>query len=119
PHVRGKALSVIGQLQPLTVGNVLTDLPRAVVGYPYARLTQIPSTAGLVLVGLCLLGCFAWWARDLAHARTAGMLSLEARPLLIGALSLATPVGLLLYSLLDTDLWLARGLTASLPAAAL
>ncbi len=37
-HVRGKALAVIGGLEPLTAANVLADLPRAAFGYPYARL---------------------------------------------------------------------------------
>jgi hypothetical protein len=38
---------------------------------------------------------------------------------LIAALAVATPIGLLLYSVLVTDIWLPRGLSASLPAAAL
>jgi hypothetical protein len=38
---------------------------------------------------------------------------------LLVALTAATPVGLLLYSLTVPDLWLPRGLSASMPAAAL
>jgi hypothetical protein len=44
---------------------------------------------------------------------------LPERLIPIAALTLATPVGLLLYSLLFTDLWLPRGLSASMPFAAL
>ena len=39
--------------------------------------------------------------------------------LLIALLAVATPVGLLLYSIVASDLWLARGLYASVPAQAL
>ena len=39
--------------------------------------------------------------------------------LLLVALAIATPVGLLLYSIVATDLWLPRGLSASIPAAML
>ena len=119
PHVRGKALAVIGFLQPLTLHNILNDLVRATVGYPYAYPHQIPTYAGLAAVALALgvaavsvaraQRVSAWRSRRPA-ARHVG---------LIAALTLATPVGLLLYSLLDTDLWLARGLSASLPAGAL
>jgi hypothetical protein len=118
PQLRGKELGVIGGLYPLTAGNVVKDLVRWLVGYVWASLTQIPGTWGLVVIGACLL---AGLAAVLARWRRTG----SPRPdwaaswLLIVALAVATPVGLLLYSIAATDLWLPRGLSASIPAAML
>jgi 4-amino-4-deoxy-L-arabinose transferase-like glycosyltransferase len=117
PHLRGKALGVIGQLQPLTADNVIRDLPRALAGYPYASLRAIPTRLGLVAVVGCLLVGVAW-ALARRSRDGAGPASSPKFGLLV-ALALATPIGLLLYSMLRTDLWLARGLYASIPAAAL
>jgi mannosyltransferase len=114
PHVRGKALAVIGQLEPLNLHNVLDDLVRASTGYPYAYPHQIPTYAGLAVIGLCLgVGGF-FLGRRQRRERGEATRSLW----LLVALTLATPVGLYLYSTLATDLWLARGLSASLPAGA-
>jgi uncharacterized membrane protein len=117
PHVRGKSLSVIGRLEPLTAHNVIIDLPRGVAGYPYASLRAIPTYLGLVAIGACVLLGLVRLARDRSATRTGGPLRRGLG--LLTALALATPIGVLLYSLLGTDLWLARGLYASVPAAAL
>lgn len=120
PQVRGKALAVIGALYPLGARRVLTDLLRPIPGDPAAPLSAIPTTAGLIVFAACVLGGLA---AVLARARRTRRRALRARLpdrlIPIAALTLATPVGLLLYSLLFTDLWLPRGLSASMPAAAL
>lgn len=117
PHVRGKSLVTFQRFEPLSASNIATDLMRTIPGYPYATLRAIPTILGLVAIGICLLLGIAvavWrrsrerhWTQDPSHL-----------PLLV-ALALATPIGLFLYSVLVTDLWLARGLYASVPAAAL
>ncbi len=112
PELRGKALATIGALYPLGPTRVLTDLLRPFPGHPSAPLNAIPTVPGLVLVGAALAcGALALWQRRPGRASPTTVL------ILAGAL--ATPVGLLLYSLVATDLWLPRGLSASLPAVAL
>ena len=115
PHLRGKALAVIGALYPLTTKRVLTDLARPIPGHPAASLRAIPTLTGLAVFAAVILGGAVATARRRAGARRWP----SAEPLLLAALVLATPVGLLLYSLTVTDLWLPRGLSASLPAAAI
>jgi mannosyltransferase len=115
PHVRGKLLGVIGSLYPLGVRRVVTDLLRPIPGHPAAPLSVIPTVPGLIAFAVCVIGGLgALWQRS--RARTDGRSSSELA--LIVALTAATPIGLLLYSLLVTDLWLPRGLSASMPAAA-
>jgi hypothetical protein len=114
PQVRGKALAVIAGLEPLNLHNVLDDLVRATTGYPYAYPHQIPTYAGLGAIALSL-GVGAFYLGR-AQRRERGAPTHSAW--LLAALTLATPVGLYVYSNLATDLWLARGLSASLPAGA-
>lgn len=120
PYLRGKALAVIGFLEPLTAHNVLVDSARTIAGYPYAPLRAIPTYLGLgalvicAVIGLALLGRVA--------AAGGGVLARVNWPRhfwLLVALALANPVLLLIYSKLSTDLWLARNLYASMPAQAL
>jgi hypothetical protein len=118
PHLRGKALSVIGQLYPLGARRVLSDLLRPFPGHPAAPLRAIPTVVGLVVVGAgALCGLVVLFRRWRGKPREADWL--PPRLGLLIALAVATPIGLLLYSLLVTDLWLPRGLSASLPAAVL
>lgn len=120
PHVRGKALAVIGALYPLGPHRVLSDLLRPIPGHPAAPLHDIPTIPGLIAVAVCGLGGLAALIVGLARSPVPGLRARLPQGLIpITALMLATPVGLLLYSLLGTDLWLPRGLSASMPAAAL
>jgi mannosyltransferase len=128
PNLRGKALAVIGSLQPLTPHNVLIDLMRPIAGYPYAPLSAIPTIPGLIVIFVCALAGGACLLRARLGAKVSGLAAAGSaretgrwphRFWLLVALALATPVGLLLYSMLFTDLWLARGLYASMPAAVL
>jgi hypothetical protein len=115
PQLRGKALAVIGGLYPLTFSRVISDVLRPIPGHPSAPLRAIPTVLGLLVVGACVLaGLVAAGVRWRAtRSRPSAELSL------VVALALATPIGLLAYSLLVTDLWLPRGLSASMPAIAL
>ncbi len=118
PNLRGKILGVIAGLHPLTLPNVLTDLLRPIAGHPYAPLSTIPTLPGLAVVGACALGGLLASVRR-RRERIFGDPALRYERFLIAPLAVATPVGLLLYSLLGTDLWLPRGLYASVPSAAL
>ncbi len=113
-HLRGKQLGTFSLLEPLNASHVLTDLLRPIVGYPYAPLRAIPTIAGLTVIGVAAV------AGAVALAQRLGDTSADyrARLILIAAAAAASPLGLLLYSLLVTDIWLARGLYASVPAAA-
>jgi hypothetical protein len=118
PHLRGKALAVIGALYPLGARRVLTDLLRPFPGHPAAPLRAIPTIVGFVAVGAgALAGLVVLFPRWRRRPREATWLPSHLGLLI--ALAVATPIGLLLYSLLVTDLWLPRGLSASLPATAL
>jgi hypothetical protein len=123
-HIRGKQLNVIALFEPLNVHNVLTDLPRPLTGYPYASLAAIPTAVGLaVVVGAAGLGAWYVVRRSKAARRSAiarvGQWQVSSSGALVAGLAIATPIGLLLYSIGFTDLWNARGLYASLPAQAL
>jgi hypothetical protein len=119
PYLHAKELlGVIGLLEPLNAHNVLVDLSRPIVGYPYVAPRAIPTFAGLVIVGaFALLGLFALARRSGSEPRL--RVDKENGVALLVPLALATPVGLPLYSLLGSDIWDARSLDASVPAAAL
>jgi Dolichyl-phosphate-mannose-protein mannosyltransferase len=121
-HVHGKALNVYGQLVPFTFHQVVSDLPRPLTGYPYASITRIPTDPGLAIV-MCAAALGLWRLAPRLRAVAATELhSDRGHPptrLLIAVLAIATPIGLFLYSLLGTDLWIARSQIASLPAQAL
>jgi uncharacterized membrane protein len=120
PYLRGKSLAVIGVLEPLTVHNVVVDLARPIVGYPYAPLSQIPTYLGLGALIACVVVGLALALR--AAAAQGGPFDPAAWPRhfwVLVAIGLANPVLLLLYSKVSTDLWLARNLYASMPAQAL
>lgn len=121
PNLRGKALGVIGGLYPLTASHVVKDLVRVVVGSPLASLGQIPTTAGAIVVAICVLAGIgtalrAWYGvSEAARPR----IDVRSPQVLMIALAVATPVGVLLYSIVATDIWLPRGLSGSIPAIAI
>jgi hypothetical protein len=121
-HVRGKLLGVIALFEPLNASNVLTDLPRPIGGYPYAALHAIPTIPGLVTICVCAALGLAALVRFRLRKHPSRRRLIDGDDglaILILALALATPVGLLAYSIIGTDLWTARNLYASVPAAAL
>lgn len=117
PNVRGKALITFSKLYPLSVGRVLSDLLRPIPGHPGLPLSAIPTVPLLIAFGLCVAAGLAALLRGFPHTRAGAT---RDRPLLLlSTLMLATPIGLLAYDLVATDLWLPRNLSASVPAEAL
>jgi uncharacterized membrane protein len=120
-HVRGKFVQVIGVLHPLTAPNVLVDLGRLVPGYPETTLSSVPTLPALLAFAACVVAGGIGWLQH-ALARRVPLWEQATREptrTLIVVMAVATPVGLLLYSLLATDLWVARGMYASAPYACL
>lgn len=126
PDLHGSALGVYGAYEPLNAHNVVVDLVRLIPGYPYATLHAIPTILGLAAIAACTAaGALSLIVRArrppvrrVLAARTGSIdRALMSSPALIVALALATPIGLLLYSVVATDIWDARGLYASVPAA--
>jgi hypothetical protein len=117
-QVHGSVLGLYGALEPLTAHNVLNDLPTIIPGYPYAALHTIPTIPGLVAILACALaGVVAIVVCRRAGGETAA--AREGWLVLLALLAAAAPAGVLLYSLLGIDIWFARALYSSVPAAAL
>jgi hypothetical protein len=117
PYLQGKDLAVYRQLYPLGTARVLTDLLRPMPGHPSAPLRAIPTDLGLAVIGVCALAGGLALARGVRARRLSTPRPAPHVALLV-LLVLASPVGVLLYSLLGTDIWLPRNLSASLPATA-
>jgi mannosyltransferase len=99
----------VGGAFDLTLGTAFTAPLRSVFGHPIESFGDLPGTAGGVLLALAALAL----AAGLAVRRA----PLPREAVLIAALAVATPVGLLLYDALGGgDLYLPRNLSASLPA---
>lgn len=116
----GAALKEFALIEPFNARHVLQDIVRFIAGYQYAPLHAIPTVFGIVVIAVCVLlgglrlarlylGDRARAAHDIRHG---GLL-------LVVALALATPIGVLLYSLLGQDIWHVENLYASAPAAVL
>lgn len=116
PKLHGTLLGAYAQLEPLNLHNVLNDLAHLIPGYPLASLHKIPTVEGYVALAVCVLAGVVFAVRRLALRTDDGRLWHIG---LIAALALATPVGVLLYSMLRTDIWDARNMWASIPAIAL
>jgi mannosyltransferase len=102
---------------PMTVESVLRGLVSAVLGHPFVPLSELPGAPALVLGGVALaiaVGAGLAALRRL-HAERRRIVPAERLTLLL-LVAIATPAGLVLYSLLGPDVWQARNLTASLPA---
>ena len=114
----GPQLGEYALIEPFTARHVLQDLVRFVVGYQYAPLHAIPTVLGFAAIAVCVLLGGVWLARRYLSDRPPYDVASGGLPLIV-ALALATPVGVLLYSVLREDIWHAEHLYMSTPAAAL
>jgi mannosyltransferase len=107
-------LSLIAPLAPLSVDRVLEYPLRALVGHPIAHLDRAPGIVAAVGLGLLLavLAVLAVRRSKVERPKLA-----DPRVLLL-AMALAAPAGVLLYSLLKTSIWLPRNLLVSAAPAA-
>jgi hypothetical protein len=108
-------VAIFNALSSLTVGSFFNFQLSTVIGRPFIGLAALPGTVGLFLLAvLAGLAVAAVVHRPAALGRVPSLRS-EAGLMII--LAAATPIGLLLYALLGTNLWSAdRELSASTPA---
>ena len=109
---RDSSAEVIGAFYPLSLRSFGAGIARPFCCHPYVRPADLPGPAGLALLvsGALVLGVATLLKRGGRPARD--------RVLLV-ALALATPAGLLAYSAVGTGIFAPRNLTASIPAACL
>lgn len=108
-------VAVFNALSSLTVGSFFNFPLSTVIGRPFIGLAELPGTIGLFL--LAVLAVLAVAAVVHRPAALGAVPSVRSEPGLMIILAAATPIGLLLYALLGTNLWSAdRELSASSPA---
>jgi hypothetical protein len=106
------------RLPSLTPRYVLTTVMQALPGHPLERPRDLPGRALLVLFALTTLVAVALAIRS-AYRRRSSSEAGRARILtLLFLLAVATPIGLVIVSTGEHNILLPRGLSASLPAAA-
>jgi hypothetical protein len=117
---RSFGTKIFGILEPFGPHAIVHDVARFSLGHPYLSLYTVPGRAALALIaagGLVALSALAERATRprLAHVSRA----VRSPALLPVLLALATPVGLVLYSVLRQDTWDMRNLAVSWPGLAL
>ena len=114
---------IVDALDVFTLPSVLTSLEHWSFGYPYVfpstSLSALPGVAALVLLGLGVATATVGVAGRWARARFAWRCTRRDRRLLIAALAIGAPVGIVLFSAVSTNLIAVRHLAASWPAFAL
>ena len=100
---------------PLTLDSAVRFVFRLLPGHPYVTLPDLPGTAALVVLGVSVIvAAAAALARDRVRPWPPG----DGTVFLV-VTGLATPAGLVVYSLLRTDIFQPRYLLAALPMYAL
>lgn len=110
-------IGAISEFGPLSFGAVYKLPLRTLIGHPHFGLGSFPGDKkGLLLVLVVVALVLAAAIRRPAVPRLAHLLRSERGLILI--LALATPLGLVLYAVASSPLFLPRNLSASLPALA-
>jgi mannosyltransferase len=99
----------IAFLVKLTPDTVAREALRAVAGQPYARVADLPGTVAFVALALAALAAVAG---AVVLARSGRF---DRRLVLVAVLAFATPVGLIVYSLFQPNIYVGRNLISSLP----
>jgi mannosyltransferase len=100
------AIAFLVKLGPSSIGR---EALRAVAGQPYARVEDLPGTLAFVVLGLAALACVAGAVVAVRSGRA------DRRLLLVALLAFITPVGLIVYSLFQPNIYVGRNLISSLP----
>ena len=99
----------IAFLIKLTPNSVVKEGLRAVLGQPYLPVKELPAAGGLVTFGLATLLALAGAVVVLRSGRG------DRRLLLVALLAVVTPVGLVVYSMVQPNIYVGRNLIPSLP----
>jgi mannosyltransferase len=99
----------IAFLVKLTPNTVAREALRAVAGQPYAKVADLPGTLGFLALGLAAAACVAGAVRAVRSGRP------DRRLALVAALALVTPVGVIVYSLFQPNIYVGRNLIPSVP----
>ena len=116
---RSPCSKTIGILQPFGLDTVRLDLGRWSIGHPFISIASLPGHVAVAMLGAGLAVAIVGLALHLRAVPTRGRVALPARPALVLALALATPVGEVFYSLVGNSVFTARNLIASSPGLAL
>jgi 4-amino-4-deoxy-L-arabinose transferase-like glycosyltransferase len=107
-------------LEPFGPHAVARDLAHFSLGHPHLSLYTVPARSGLALIAAGALVALIALVERAAVPRLAHAVRALGSPTLLPLLlALATPVGLVLYSILRQDTWDTRNLIASWPGLAL
>lgn len=110
-------VAVVGLGSDLSGATVFEYPAKLVVGHPFLTLPELPGDAWLV--ALAVGAACALLALLVPRLRYAGERADRADVALVAILALATPVGVLAYSVLADDLYVPRNLSVALPGFAL
>ncbi len=108
-------LSLISALAPISAELVVQYPARLLVGHPFAPLHQAPGTLPTIALALIGLALLVHWGRQASARRP----RLADPGVLLTAMALAAPAGILAYSAIKSSLFLPRNLFVSAPPAAL
>ncbi len=100
------AIAFLVKLTPSSIGR---EALRALAGQPYARVEDLPGTIAYVVLALAALACVAGAVAAVRSGRA------DRRLLLVALLAFVTPVGLIVYSLFQPNIYVGRNLISSLP----
>jgi len=108
------SLDVVSVFSPFAAEQVLEYPARALAGHPIAGLADVPGSVPALGIALVLGGAAALALRRGGLGRP----SPSSPAVLLAAMALAAPVGVLLYSAFDANLFVPRNLLVSVPPAA-
>jgi mannosyltransferase len=116
-----KGIGAIEALAPsLSPRAVVTALLNVLPGLPFAQLRELPGRPALIaFLGVLAVAVAAAAVRAARRLSAGGRLDLTGEQVLLVLVAVATPAGVVAYSLGSTDLLLPRNLGASLCATAL
>jgi mannosyltransferase len=99
----------IAFLVKLTPNTIAREALRALAGQPYANVSGLPGAVAFVALALAGLAAVAGAVAAVRSRRA------DRRLVLVALLALATPVGVIVYSLFQPNIYVGRNLIASLP----